>query len=147
MRAYSIAPAAFTPGGAKTVMEVMAAAENQLKVRRIELSSNDTAGATVVDVLILRLTVTGTGTGVTPRPLNQNDGAANITTAKFNDTVEPTAGVDLYRFKWNIQVPYTLVLAPGEEFVIPGATDEGIAIELLDDPATEITVTMVVEEE
>ncbi len=146
MRPYSIAPAAFTPGAAKTIMEVMAAAENQLKVRRIELSSDDTAGATVVDVLLLRLTVTGTGTGVTPRPLNQNDGGANMS-AKFNDTVEPTAGVDLYRFKWNIQVPYTLVLAPGEEFVIPGATDEGFAIELLDDPSAEITVTMTVEEE
>ena len=146
MRPYSIAPAAFTPGAAKTIMEVMAAAENQLKVRRIELSSDDTAGATVVDVLLLRLTVTGTGTGVTPPPLNQNDGGANMS-AKFNDTVEPTAGVDLYRFKWNIQVPYTLVLAPGEEFVIPGATDEGFAIELLDDPSAEITVTMTVEEE
>ena len=146
MRPYTVAPAAFTPGAAKTIMELMAAAENQPKVRRIELSSNDTAGATVVDVLLLRLTVTGTGTGVTPRPLNQNDGAANFA-AKFNDTVEPTAGVDLYQFKWNIQVPYTLVLAPGEEFVIPGATNEGFAIELLDDPGEEITVTLTVEEE
>ena len=146
MRPYSVAPAAFTPGGAKTIMELMAAAENQLKVRRIELSSDDTAGATVVDVLLLRLIVTGTGTGVTPEPLNQNDGASNFA-AKYNDTVEPTAGVDLYHFKWNIQVPYTLVLAPGEEFVIPGATNEGFAIELLDDPAAEITVTVTVEEE
>ena len=146
MRPYSIAPAAFTPGSAKTIMELMAAAENQLKVRRIELSSDDTAGATVVDVLLLRLTATGTGTGVTPQPLNQNEGASNFG-AKFNDTVEPTAGVDLYRFKWNIQVPYTLVLAPGEEFVIPGATNEGFAIELLDDPGEEITVTVTVEEE
>ncbi len=146
MRPYSIAPAAFTPGGAKTVMEVIAAVENQLKVRRIELSSDDTAGATVVDVLLLRITAVGTGTGVTPRPLNKNDGASNFS-AKFNDTVEPTADVDLYRFKWNIQVPYTLVLAPGEEFVIPGAINEGFAIELLDDPAAEITVTMTVEEE
>ncbi|KKN19695.1 hypothetical protein LCGC14_0943160 [marine sediment metagenome] len=146
MRSYTVAPAAFTPGAAKTIMELMAAAENQLKVRRIELSSDDTAGATVVDVLLLRLTATGTGTGATPRPLNQNDGAANFS-AKSNDTVEPTAGVDLYRFKWNIQVPYTLVLAPGEEFVIPGATNEGFAIELLDDPGEEITVTLTVEEE
>ncbi len=146
MRPYSIAPAAFTPGAAKTVMEVIAAVENQLKVRRIELSSDDTAGATVVDVLLLRITAVGTGTAVTPRPLNQNDGASNFS-AKFNDTVEPVAGVELYRFKWNIQVPYTLVLAPGEEFVIPGAINEGFAIELLDDPGEEITVTMTVEEE
>lgn len=143
---YSLAPAAFTPGAARTVLELMCAAEKQVKVRRIELSSNDTAGSTVVDVLLLRIVATGTASALTANPLNQNHPASGFT-AKSNNTGEPTAGVDLYRFKWNIQVPYTLVLGPGEEFVIPGATSEGFAIELLDNPAAEITVTAIVDED
>lgn len=144
---YSLAPATFTPGTfPETVLELMCAAEKPVRVRRLELTSDNTAGSTVIDVLLLRITATGTGTALTARPLNQNHPASGFT-AKSNASAEPTAGVDLYRFKWNVQVPYTLVLGPGEEFVIPGATNEGFAVELLEDPGTAITVTLIVEED
>jgi hypothetical protein len=144
-RVYTIAPAAFTPGSAKTIVEFMAAAAKHCKVRRFRLSSDDTGGTTAVDVLVLRLTAGGTASAVTARPHNVNDSGAGFT-AKYNHSVEPTAGVDLDRFKWNIQVPYEVVLGPGEEYDIPGATNQGFAIELLDNPGDSITLSVEVEE-
>lgn len=145
-RVYIIAPAAFTPGSAKTILTAMAAAEKPFKVRRIELSSDDTGGATVVDVDLLRVTAEGTNTTVTPAPLLQGD-AAFSGDAGYNHSAEPTAGTILDRFKWNIQVPFTIVFAPGEELTVPPATDEGIGIEFLDDPGASILVKMEIEEE
>jgi hypothetical protein len=147
-REYGIATVSFTPtvGAAKTAFELICAAEKPVKIRRLELSSDDTGGTTVIDVQLLRITAGGTATTVTARPLHQNDDAAGFT-AKYKNTAEPTSGVNLWTFKWNIQVPYTLVLAPGEEFVIPGATNEGFAIEFLDDPGDAVVISLIVEEE
>lgn len=146
-RVYTAAPAAFDPGEARTVLAIMAASEAQFKVRRIELSSDDTAGSTVVSVDILRITAIGTATALTVAPHVKNSTLAFGGTAKYNHTVEPTADTIIDRVQWNIQVPYTIVYGPGEEIVVPGATDEGIAIELLDDPNANIIVTMKIEEE
>ena len=144
-RVFTVEVGAFTPGSAKTILELMAAAEVGFKVRRLELTSDDTAGSTVVDGQLLRITATGTSsTTATLRPHDQND--TPTVTAKANASGEPTSGVTLLPFKWNIQVPYILVFGPGEEYAIPSATNEGFAIELLDNPSSEITVSCVIEE-
>lgn len=145
-RVYTIAPTAFTPGANKTILGIMAAAEKPFKLRRIELASNDTAGATVVDWQLLRITAEGTNTTATAVPHLQGD-AGFSGDAGSNHSAEPTAGTIFFRSKWNIQVPLTIVYGPGEEYSVPGAANEGIAIELLDDPSDEITVLMEIEED
>lgn len=143
---YSVSTGSFALAGAgDTAVEILASSELPLKIRRVEFSSDDTGGTTVVDVLIQRATATGTGTSITPAPFHQKAGASTFT-AKFDMTVEGTYGTDLYTIKWNIQVPYTLVFGPDEEILIPGATNEGIGILFVDDPGTSICVTVLVEE-
>jgi hypothetical protein len=147
-RVYDVGRTAFTPGSAKTVLIVMAAAEKPFRVRRIEMASDDTAGATVIDWQLLRVTVDGTGGATTPVPTPHKQGDAAFSgTVRFGATGEPTAGTIFKPGKWNIQVPLTEVYGPDEEYSVPGATTEGIAIEFLDDPGDEVTVVMEIEED
>lgn len=137
-----------TLADAGTALLAMAAAEKPFRVNRIELSSNDTAGATVVDWQLLRLTADGSGGATTPLPAPHKKGDPAFSgTVRHNATTEPTAATILKPGKWNIQVPLTEVYGPGSEYTVPGATDEGIGIEFLDDPGDEITVVMEIEEE
>ena len=148
-RVYTVSAPAFTPGSAKTIMSIMAAAEKPFRLRRIKLASNDTAGVTVVDWQLLRITAEGTNTAVdSPAPaLHKQGDSAFSGDAGYNHSGEPTAGTTFFRDKWNIQVPLTEVYGPDEEYGVPGAANEGIAIELLDDPGDEITVSMTIEED
>ncbi len=130
MRVYNIfSGAEFVMAGAnRTLLSLMAATERTYKLKKLRITSTDTSGAVVREILIARATAGGTGTGTTNTPMSQ--GAAAFGGAGLYDlTVDATLGVEIDRLHWNIQVPLELVFPPGEEIVIPGATNEGFAVE------------------
>ena len=149
-RLYTVTDSDFTPtGGANdSVLVIVGAATIMTKLRRLELSSDLTSSSTVVDVIIQHVTDTTStaGTEPTPTPLDANDAAALFDA--FTDlTVEPdTLGADIWVFKWNPQVPYTVVFGPGEEPCCEGGTTQGIAVTLVDAFATKMSLSALIEE-
>jgi len=145
-RVYSIfgdTPA--DPTAARHMLRALAAVERGFKVKRFWLSSRDVAGATVVAVALNRVTDTGTGTAATVTPHNQSD-AGWAGDADYNLSVAPTVSAVVHRWLWNIQVPFEIVFADGEELVVPGATNEGFSIELEDDPNAVVEAGAIIEE-
>jgi len=121
------------PTAARHMLRVLAEAEHPFKVRRLWLTSKDTAGATVVAVALNRVTGAGTGTAAIASPMSQNSPAFGGD-ADYNLTVAPTVSAVIHRWLWNIQVPFEIVLGPDEEMAVPGAVNEGFSLELEDDP-------------
>jgi hypothetical protein len=130
-RLYGSAVLRFAPG-AVSIWELIAGANIPVRLKRVELSSDNTSGTVVVRVQVNRISVTGTGTASTPSPVDSNDTAA-AATVKVNDTIEPTTGVQVWADEWNLQVPYIWIAGPGEEWRCNPAA--GFAIKLLDTPA------------
>ena len=149
MRVYNIfSGAAFSLAGAnRTLLSVMAAAERTFKLKKLLITSTDVTGAVVREILIARATAGGTGTGTTDTPMSQ--GAPAFGGAGLYDlTVDATTGVVVARLHWNIQVPLELVFPPGEELVVPGATNEGFAVEaVIDVSADTYHINALIEEE
>lgn len=130
--------------GAVTIWEIIAGSQIPIRLKRIELSSDNASGTVVVRPRLSRISATGTGTASTPSPVDANDTAA-AATIKYLDTVEPTFGVQVWLDRWNLQVPYIWIAGPGEEFRAAGLA--GFAITLLDTPAPANVVVAVSFEE
>lgn len=145
-RTYDIAPVAFAPGSAKTVLEIVAGALRGFRVKRLWITSNDVAGATVVRVQVKRITAAGTSTATTPAPKKSGD-LAFSGTAGYNHTVEPTETTVLWQEQFNLLSGWILPLPPGEEFESLATTANGISVELLDNPGATITVGATIEED
>ncbi len=131
MRVYNIfSGAAFSLLAAdRTLLSVMAAAERTFKLKKLLITSTDTAGATVREIIISRATAGGTGTAATATPMSQGGpgfGGVDL----YDLTVDATTGVEIMRLHWNIQVPLELVFPPGEELIVPGAANEGFAVDV-----------------
>lgn len=141
---YGIAPV--DPTAARHMLRVLAELEHSFRVKRLWLTSRDTAGATVVAVALNRVTDAGTGTAAAAVPMSQNDPAFGGD-ADYNLSVAPTVSAVIHRWLWNIQVPLEIVFAPGEEMAIPGAVDEGFSLELEDDPNSVIEAGALIEED
>ena len=145
-RSYDITPVAFAPGSAKTILEVIAGSLRGFRVKRLWVTSNDVAGATVVRVQVKRLTAAGTSTATTPSPKHLGD-LAFTGTAGYNHTVEPTETAVLWQEQFNLLTGWILPLPPGEEWHVPATNANGISVELLDNPGATITVGATIEED
>lgn len=145
-RKYSVAPAEFAPGGAKTLLEIVAGALRGFRLEEILISSIDTAGATVVEIQIKRITASGTGTSITPNPLRDGD-VAFSGTAEFNHTVEPTKDEILWREHVNILPGVSMPLAPGRAFECLATTANGLCIEAIDAPGTTVAIDAIIDED
>ncbi len=146
MRVYSIfGIVPVDPTAARHMLRVLAESEHPFKLKRFWLTSNDVAGATVVLVALNRVTDAGTGTPATATPMSQNAPAFGGD-PDYNLSVAPTVSVVVHRWHWNIQVPFEIVLPPGEELIVPGATNEGFSVELEDDPNAVIEAGALIEE-
>lgn len=146
MRVYSIfGDTPVDPTAARHMLRVLAEAEHPFKLKRFWLSSDDVAGATVVLVALNRVTTAGTGTAAIATPMSQNAPAFGGD-ADYNLSAVPTVSVVVHRWFWNTQVPFEIVFPPGEELIIPGATNEGFSVELEDDPNAVIAVGGLIEE-
>jgi hypothetical protein len=122
------------------VMQIMAGASLNVRVRRIRIKQRDgPAAITVMDFAVLRLTTAGTGgTAITPRPYDTADAAAGAT-AQTLPTAKGTEGVFLWQEGFwfaTAAIPATgskdfieWVQLPGSKpIIIPAGTTNGIAI-------------------
>lgn len=134
---WAVAPET-DPTAARTVLEGLATAERPLKILRWFVTAATTTSA-VIEVHLLRITATGTGTGLTPAPLEQGGQAAQ-STWKYDDSAEPTAGTIIERRSVNLLAGIDIVYSEDDALWIPGATNEGVAIEFIDDPNEICTV-------
>lgn len=146
MRVYNIfGDTPVDPTAARHMLRVLAEAEHPFKLKRFWLTSDDTGGVTVVTVALNRVTTAGTGTAATATPMSQNAPAFGGD-PDYNLTVAPTVSVVVHRWLWNIQVPLEIVYPPGEELIIPGATNEGFSVELETDPNAVVEAGALIEE-
>ena len=140
---------AFSPSFAlaaagRHILRILAVSEESFKLNRFWINTDNVA-ASIEDLVLNRVTDAGTETGnLTVTPMSQNSGAFTGDHG-YNLTVAPTVSVEVLRFLWDSQVPFEWVFAPGEELIIPGATNEGFSIELETDPTADIIVGAIIE--
>jgi len=115
-------PVALAAGVAKTALQVIAPANQRVKVTNVGIYTDGvTSNAVPIQVRILRQTTAGTGTAATPVPVEKELTEAIQTTAAANFTAEPTAGDVLD----NLGVPafmgqYEVFYPLGQEILVQG---------------------------
>ncbi len=96
---------------AKTLIELIPAANKPIEIVGIEIGQTTEFGDAQDETLKLTITrgaaTTGTGTAATPAPLSPADTAAGVT-AKVNMTAESTGGTEvvLWNSAWNVRAGY-----------------------------------------
>ncbi|WP_422924498.1 hypothetical protein [Singulisphaera sp. PoT] len=131
---FKVGPVAITGGTPQTLLQIVAPANQRLKVIGYEISFDGTNSAnTPCAVQIVRQTTAGTATNtaVAPTKINEPGGVSETLQASSQNTytVEPTAG-DLLE---SYTVPvfgglYAYSFPPGQEIMIPGGTRLGFKV-------------------
>lgn len=118
-----------TTTSAKTLVQVVAASNHRILVRRIHASFKGvvTTDAPIL-VEVLRQTTAGTSSALTPVKLNSSDDETLQTTAREAVTVEPTASDILLRREVHPQGGFDWVARFGEEIVVPGGARLGLRV-------------------
>ncbi len=114
----------------KTIAQIVAAANHQVRVERIGVSFKGTSGAEApVLVQLLRQTSAGTMTGLTLRPANTGDGETVEVTGLHTATAEPTDSGEVKGSKLiHPQSNYDFVFLPGRDLFINGGDRLGILV-------------------
>lgn len=133
-RVYTaVTPEADPGSAAQTAVLVMGVAEKPIRLLRWWVTAATTTSAWV-EMHVLRVTGdTATGTDLTPAPLEQGGQAYGGDAWSYPDN-EPTAGTIIYRYHINLLAGREVVYREHEQIWVPGATNEGFAIEFIDDP-------------
>lgn len=124
-------------GGKKTLLQIVAPANQRVWVGRIDLSL---AGTSVTDshppVRILRQTTAGTSTALAATKGNNGDNETLQVTAGYNHTAEPTAGDELDGLTQHPQNARRY-----GPFWVPGGTRLGIEVDMTGLPAVNCKVS------
>jgi hypothetical protein len=125
------AEVALTAATAKTVLQVICAANHMIKIKAWSVFFDGVSvTAEPVQVRLLRQTNNGTGTTNTPRLTNPLITATLQTTAKDTYTVEPTAGNVIDTIEVHPQTGFRDVLPFGDEYYVGGTgSADAIGIE------------------
>lgn len=117
--------------GAKTVLEMLAAATVRPRLYDLMWGSSGTPADNSMVEDVIRITASGTGTAVVAEALDPADVAA-LTLYEEDHTVEPTTtGIALIEIPRNLRASYRWVAAPGSEIVVAAVAGEGLAIRTL----------------
>lgn len=110
-RAYSVVFTDIAVTTAKTLIELIPAANKPVEIIGIEIGQTTEFGDAADETLKLTITrgaaTTGTGTAATPAPMGPADTAAGVT-AKVNMTAESTGGTEvvLWNSAYNVRAGY-----------------------------------------
>jgi hypothetical protein len=107
------------------------------------VGNNATPADNVYDHILARSSTAGTKTDITPSPLDPAN-PASIFDASGLYTVDPTLGVNLYRFPLNARATFRWVAAPGSELIWPATASNGITGGLLSASTSTFSATMLV---
>ena len=108
----------------KTMLELLPASGNTFRVYDFMAGCYAAPADQVVRYSARKITATGTGTAATPLPANDMINRAATTTAKENNTAEPTkTGVEWIEVPTHMATPFRWIAAPGGEYVSDQATN------------------------
>lgn len=118
-----------TGTSAKTVVQIVAAANHRIKVDRWGIAFKGVAPTDApIKVRLLRQTDAGTTSALTPVKNNPGDDEALQVTARHTATAEPTAGDVLETVEAHPQAGYEVILPLTQEIIVPGGTRLGIEV-------------------
>lgn len=122
----STAEVALTAATAKTVLQLVAAANHRVKILGWSASFDGISPtAEPVQVRMLRQTTAGTMTALTPTKRDDSIADTLLTTAQHTATVEPTAGDLLEGLEVHPQSGYQIMYPFGTEPIIGGGDRVG----------------------
>lgn len=126
----------------KTLVQVVAAANQRVKVREISIGFKGTSNTNApIKVDVLRQSTAGTMSALTPVKRNADDGETLQTTAQHTATAEPTAGDVLKTLEihpqtgWDWQAPF------GGEFIINGGDRLGVRVTAANDVSATVSIS------
>ena len=118
-----------TGTSAKTILQLIAAANHRVKVKEWSVSFDGTSNtADPILIEVLRQSDAGTMSVLTPVKIDADGDETLQTTAQENATVEPTAGDVVMREQVHPQGGYTWQAPFGGELVINGGDRLGIRV-------------------
>lgn len=129
---------------AKTILQIKAATNQRVLIRKIRLLGKQAAGGTDAVAKVRWTTSTanfGTGTSVTPIKNNASNGETVQTAAAKDFTVEPTTPTDsLNMWEFNPQSGIIEDFAPGTELQIPGGQSGQLEVTVTGTPVLIATI-------
>ena len=118
-----------TGTSAKTLLQILAPANQRLKVKEWSISFTGVSNTGVpIKVDVLRQTTAGTMTSLTPVQGNNSDSETLQVTAQHTATVEPTAGDVLFSEEVHPQYGYTWQAPFGDEIPVKGGSRLAIRV-------------------
>jgi hypothetical protein len=125
--AATTAEVALTAATARTVLQVVAAANHRVLVEQISVSFDGISPtAEPVIVELLRQTTAGTMSALTPVKLSDAGSETIQTTAQHSATAEPTAGDVLWRVEIHPQTGIEKLFPLGQEMIVAGGGRLGV---------------------
>jgi hypothetical protein len=111
---------------AKTVIQIVAPANQRLRVKSWGVSFDGTSETNApVEVVLMRQSTAGTMSALTP--VNKGVGTETLqVTAQHTATAEPTSGNILDAMEVHPQSGYEKVYVPGSEVLVPGGGRLGV---------------------
>lgn len=114
---------------AKTVLQIVAAANHRTKVNGIRVHGKGIVSTdTPIKVRVVRQTTAGTMSAATPVKNNTADDETLQTTGQKNATVEPTITDVLEEFEVHPQTGQIIFYPFGQEIIVPGGTRLGVEL-------------------
>lgn len=126
------AEVACVSGAAKTLVQIVAAANHRIKITGYGIFLSGAASTTPpsAKVRVLRQTTAGTMSALTPVKNNSSDDETIQTTGQHTATVEPTAGDVLAIAEVPFNSGWQVIPQFGNEIIVPGGGKLGLEITL-----------------
>jgi len=130
-REYTVAIGAQAQTAAKTLIEILSAADSVTLLERISVTQSSFDTSENLNIKIEDITTTGTGTATTPNPYSEGDSAFGGV-VETNATIEPTySGVVLWEEGFNVLSGYLWTPANDDEgFVISPSQLIGVRLDV-----------------
>lgn len=120
---------ALTAATAKTVLQIVAAANHRVKVLGLSIFGKGiVATDTPIKVRLLRQTTAGTMSAATPVKNSDGDDETLQTTGQHTATVEPTAGDVLATYEVHPQTGLVIFFPFGQEVIVKGGGRLGVEL-------------------
>lgn len=121
------AEVALTAATAKTVVQLVAAANHRVKILRWGVFFDGTSvTGEPVQVRVLRQSTAGTMSSLTPVKMDDSLAETLLTTAQHTATAEPTAGDIVDIAEVHPQASYEIIYPLGQEIIVGGGDRLGI---------------------
>lgn len=126
---------------ARTLVEITTPSTQDVRIKQLEVSFNDSAAAAGTKVEFVTYTGASTGTAYTPKKYNDGaQGRVSNTSAKINDTVEPTSPTVLDVFYLPNTAGMFFQWPLGCELYVPVSTIFGVRVTAVGTPTTAVTL-------